>query len=98
MPRWTPPERVVRSLCVYKNGASRAIHESVNHVVSSAMSPYGSESSGRRWTPPERVVMSLYSSGSCGSHHYTLKRIVMSMYGGGISGSRQTLTERHPSA
>ena len=94
MTRRTPPERVVVSLCVYENGASRAFHESVNHVVSSAMSPYGSESSGRRWTPPERVVMSLYGSGSCGSRR-TLERIVMSAYGGGISGSHQTLAERH---
>ena len=32
MLRRTPPERVVVSLCVYKNGASRAIYESVADI------------------------------------------------------------------
>ena len=68
MLRRTPPERVVVSLCMYENGASRAILESVNHIASSVttITPYGSGSSGRcwtapeglRWAPLERVVMS----------------------------------------
>ena len=59
MLRRTPAGRVVVSLCMYENGASRAILESVNHVVSSVttITPYGSGSSGRCWTAPERVTM-----------------------------------------
>ena len=40
MPWQTPLKRIVVSLCMYENGASHAIHESVNRVALSVMSPY----------------------------------------------------------